>query len=44
MTLKVTCGPVGNCTAVQQSPKTYLIGFISLGIVDVAGYSAIILS
>jgi uncharacterized membrane protein len=37
------CGPVGDCNAVQQSPYAFLFGILPIGILGVAGYSALIL-
>lgn len=40
--VQAVCGPVGDCNTVQQSPYARLFGIISIGMVGVIGYSAII--
>lgn len=42
-TTEATCGMVGNCNAVQQSPYARILG-IPIGVIGVAGYIAILLA
>jgi uncharacterized membrane protein len=39
---EATCGPVGDCNSVQQSPYARLFGFLPVGVLGVAGYLAIL--
>jgi uncharacterized membrane protein/thiol-disulfide isomerase/thioredoxin len=36
-----TCGPLGDCNAVQQSPYAFLFGFLPVGILGIFGYGLI---
>ncbi|MBN1304202.1 MAG: hypothetical protein JXA13_07190 [Anaerolineales bacterium] len=38
------CGPVGDCNTVQQSDYARLFGFLSIGVLGLIGYIAIILA
>jgi len=39
---QATCGPVGDCNSVQQSPYARLFGFLPVGALGAAGYIAIL--
>jgi uncharacterized membrane protein len=41
---KATCGPVGDCNSVQQSPYARLFGFLPVGTLGAAGYIAILIA
>lgn len=38
---EATCGPVGDCNTVQQSPYAFLFGIIPIGLIGIAGYLVI---
>ncbi len=37
-----TCGPVGDCNTVQQSPYAHLFGIVPIGVLGVVGYLGVI--
>jgi len=39
---EATCGPLGDCNSVQQSPYARLFGFLPVGVLGAAGYFAIL--
>lgn len=39
---QATCGPVGDCNSVQQSPYARLFGFLPVGVLGSAGYIAVL--
>jgi uncharacterized membrane protein/thiol-disulfide isomerase/thioredoxin len=41
--VQATCGPVGDCNTVQQSPYATLFGLIPVGLLGVFGYLAILI-
>jgi uncharacterized membrane protein len=41
---QATCGPVGDCNAVQQSSYARLFGFLPIGVLGTAGYLAILVA
>jgi uncharacterized membrane protein len=40
---QATCGPVGDCNTVQQSPYANLFGLVPIGLLGVFGYLAILI-
>jgi uncharacterized membrane protein len=42
--VRATCGPIGDCNTVQQSPYARLFGVLSVGVVGVIGYVAMLLA
>jgi uncharacterized membrane protein len=39
-----TCGPVGDCNTVHQSPYAWLFGLIPIGVLGLLGYAAILIA
>jgi uncharacterized membrane protein len=39
---EATCGPIGDCNTVQQSPYSHLFGVLSIGVFGLIGYIALI--
>ena len=42
--VSMTCGPIGDCNAVQQSPYAWLMGVIPMGALGLVGYVLIALA
>jgi uncharacterized membrane protein len=39
---EATCGPIGDCNTVQQSPYSHLFGVLSIGVFGLIGYVTLI--
>ena len=42
--IRATCGPIGDCNAVQQSVYARFMGIIPMGLIGLAGYALISLA
>ncbi|HSD83055.1 MAG TPA: vitamin K epoxide reductase family protein [Anaerolineae bacterium] len=42
--VEAVCGPVGDCNTVQQSEYARLFGFLSIGMLGLTGYTAILIA